>query len=429
MTISKYYIDIMFQEIKQRLLLSYLIVLISILGVFTIAIRIVFTRSLMHQLTDKLTALGQSAAANAEFENGIIKIESGFSVNSSLAQDQALQWFNIKENLIKQQGKNILPLPFSPHESVQRGQIGKTRIQAVTLPIVSSDERKLIGYVRASQSLEEFNETLHKLDIGLGGGIAIALLFSSIGGVILTRQAMQPIEESFQRLKQFTADASHELRSPLMVVKSNTAVALKYPEGMRGTDAEKFHAIASATNQMTRLTEDLLFLARTDKLPIHSKEYTNLTRILQDLIQLYQPQAKAKNISLNHQLTDNLHLLGDTVQLTRLFTNLIQNAINYTLPKGVINVTASQVGSYIIVKVQDTGVGIAPQDLAKIFERFWRADSSRAYWGGSGLGLAIAQAIAQNHDGLITVTSQSGVGSCFTVRLNTHISNIKSVRL
>lgn len=418
----------MFQKIRNRLLVSYLIVFISILGVFAIAVRIVFTRSLMHQLTDKLTALGQGAAANAEFENGRIKIESDFSRTNLLDQDQALQWFNIKGDLIEQQGKNILPLPFFPRESVQRGQSGKNHIQAVTLPIISSDERKLIGYVRASQSLEEFDETLHKLDIGLGGGIAIALLFSSIGGVVLTRQAMLPIEESFQRLKQFTADASHELRSPLMAVKSNTAVALKYPEGMRDTDAEKFQAIASATNQMTRLTEDLLFLARTDSIPTHSKGDTDLTLILQNLVQLYQSQAETKNISLNHQLTENLHLLGDPVQLTRLFTNLIQNAINYTLPKGVINVTASRVGSYIIIKVQDTGVGIAPQDLAKIFERFWRADSSRVYWGGSGLGLAIASAIAQNHDGLITVTSQLGVGSCFTVRLNAHISNVKSIK-
>lgn len=206
--------NIVFQKIKRHLLLSYLIVLILILGVFAVAVRIVFARSLMYQLTAKLAALGQGAAANAEFENASIKVESDFSVQNLLAQDQALQWFNVKGDLIEQQGKNILPLPFSSHESVQRGWVGETRIQAVTLPIISSDDRRLIGYVRVSQSLEEFDETLYKLDLGLGGGIAIALLFSSIGAVILTRQAMQPIEESFQRLKQFTADASHELRSP-----------------------------------------------------------------------------------------------------------------------------------------------------------------------------------------------------------------------
>ncbi|PMB05422.1 two-component sensor histidine kinase, partial [Fischerella thermalis CCMEE 5328] len=267
---------------------------------------------------------------------------------------------------------------------------------------------------------EEFDETLNKLDLGLGGGIVVALIISGAGGVWLTRQAMQPIEESFERLKQFTADASHELRSPLMAIQSNAGVALKYPEGMREADAEKFQAISSATNQMTRLTEDLLFLARHDNIPNQSKETVNLSSILSNLVQLYQPQAVAKQISFKSQLSEKLYLLGDANQLTRLFTNLIQNAIHYTPSEGTVKIIANLSTSHIVVNVQDTGVGIAPEDLEKIFERFWRADKSRSYnSGGSGLGLAIAQAIAQNHGGLITVTSQLGVGSCFTVRLPT----------
>ncbi|BCX06818.1 MAG: hypothetical protein KatS3mg066_0677 [Fischerella sp.] len=202
-----------------------------------------------------------------------------------------------------------------------------------------------------------------------------------------------------------------------MAIKSNAGVALKYPEGMRETDAEKFQAISSATNQMTRLTEDLLFLARHDNIPNCSKETVELSSILNNLVQLYQPQAIAKQINLKSQLTEKLYLLGDTNQITRLFTNLIQNAIHYTSSEGIVEITANRSASDIVVNVQDTGVGIAPKDLGNIFERFWRADKSRSYnSGGSGLGLAIAQAIAQNHGGLITVTSQLGIGSCFTVR-------------
>ncbi len=229
---------------------------------------------------------------------------------------------------------------------------------------------------------------------------------------------MQPIESSFQRLKQFTADASHELRSPLMVIKSNVSVALKYSKEMRATDAEKFQAIASATNQMTRLTEDLLFLARTDKVPSRDGANVNLTSILSDLAQLYKPQAEAKRIHLKNQLSVNLYLSGDPVQLTRLFANLIENALRHTPSGGIIEIKISRIGSQLYVNVQDTGMGIAPKHIEHIFERFWQAEQSRSYSGeGSGLGLAIAQAIAQNHGGLITVTSQLGVGSCFTVRL------------
>ncbi|MCM0592308.1 MAG: ATP-binding protein [Gloeotrichia echinulata DEX184] len=409
----------MFQKIRYRLLLSYLLVFASLLGIFAIAVRVVFTRSLTQQITDKLIAIGKGAAANVELEKGRLTVESDFRPQNLIAHYQALQWFDTQGNLITQQGKTVLTLPLLPNKMVQI-QTDKVPIQAVTVPIIQSDNGELVGYVRVSQSLEEFDETLEKLDWGLGGGIIITLGLSSIGGILLTRQAMKPIEESFARLKQFTADASHELRSPLMAIKINAELPLEYPEEIGPKDAEKFQAIANATNQMTRLTEDLLLLARTDKLPNLNRDTINLTSILENLVQLYKPQAEAKQINLTCQLIANLQLIGDAVQLTRLFTNLIENAIYYTPSSGVIEIKTSRVGSQLYVKVQDTGVGIAPEHVDKVFERFWRADQSRAYWsGGSGLGLAIAQTITQNHGGLITVTSQLGVGSCFTVRLPT----------
>ncbi|MBC6431972.1 sensor histidine kinase [Nostoc sp. HG1] len=409
----------MFQRIRYRLLLSYLVVFASLLGIFAIAVRFAFTRSLSEQITDKLTAIGKGAAANVEFEKGRLTVESDFRPQDLIASHQGLQWFDTQGNLITQQGITVLTLPFLPNKMVQT-LTGKIPIQAVTVPIIKSDNGKLVGYVRVSQSLEEFDETLQKLDWGLGGGIIITLILSSIGGILLTRQAMQPIEESFARLQQFTADASHELRSPLMAIKINAELPLQYPEEIGPKDVEKFQAIASATNQMTRLTEDLLFLARTDKVPTQNRDSLNLTSILENLIQLYKPQAEAKQINLKFQLIANLHLIGDSVQLTRLFTNLVENALHYTPSGGVVQIKTSHVGSQLYVNVQDTGVGIAPEYIDKVFERFWRADQSRSYWsGGSGLGLAIAQAIAQNHGGLISVTSQLGVGSCFTVRLPT----------
>ena len=409
----------MFQRIRYRLLLSYLVVFASLLGIFAIAVRVAFTRSLTEQITDKLAAIGKGAAANVEFEKGRLTIESDFRPQDLIASHQALQWFDTQGNLINQQGQTVLTLPLLPNNIVQV-QTGKIPIQAVTVPIIKSDNGELVGYVRVSQSLDEFDETLQKLDWGLGGGIIITLVLSSIAGILLTRQAMQPIEESFERLKQFTADASHELRSPLMAIKINAELPLEYPEEIGPKDAEKFQAIASATNQMTRLTEDLLLLARTDRVSPQNRDTLNLTSILENLIQLYKPQAEVKKINLKTQLIGNVQLIGDSVQLTRLFTNLVENALYYTPSGGVVEIKTNRVGSQVYVNVQDTGVGIAPEDIDKVFERFWRADQSRSYWlGGSGLGLAIAQAIAQNHGGLISVTSQLGVGSCFTVRLPT----------
>ncbi|MBW4552009.1 MAG: HAMP domain-containing histidine kinase [Aphanocapsa sp. GSE-SYN-MK-11-07L] len=410
----------MFQALRYRLLLSYLLVLASILSVFAIAVRVVFTQSLTQQLTAQLRLLGQGAAANAVFnqKQGRIIVGKGFSTPELIARERAIQWFDLQGHLITQQGKAVLalPLPASTEDSVQI-QASQPRVQGVTLPILDKNDRQPVGYVRVSKSLAEQDERLQRLDLGLGGGIFVALILSGVGGIWLTRQAMLPIEENFRRLKQFTADASHELRSPLMAIKTNVSVALKYPNGMRPADAEKFEAIASATTQMVCLTEDLLLLVRTDQTPGRDRETVNLASMLADLIQLYQSPAAVKQVELKSELSTPIDLLGDASQLNRLFTNLIINALDYTPPGGTVEIQASQVGQTIFVKVQDTGIGIAPENLERIFHRFWRGDQSRTYsQGGSGLGLAIAQAIAQSHNGQISVTSELGQGSCFTVQ-------------
>ena len=413
----------MFQSLRYRLLLSYLLVLASILGVFAIAVRVVFAHALSQQLTEKLLALGQGAATSLELENGHLKVQSDFSNRSLIDHDQALEWFDPQGISVGHQGKYRLKLPSAGKKAVQT-QKGTPQIRGVTLPVLGSDSGHLLGYVRASQSLEEIDETLRKLDLGLGGGVVVALLLSGVGGAILTRQAMEPIEKSFERLKQFTADASHELRSPLMAIEANVAVALTYPEGNRaGGDTEKFEAIASAVSQMTGLTEDLLLLARTDQVPKHQREFLNLTDLLDDLVKLYQPQAQTKDIALGVIGAQALSLSGDAGQLKRLFTNLIVNALQYTPEGGQVDIECHLVGKQIVVSVRDTGIGIPPEQLGRVFDRFWRAEQSRSYGseglgsGGSGLGLAIAWAIATTHGGLITVTSQVGVGSCFNVRL------------
>jgi OmpR-family two-component system manganese-sensing sensor histidine kinase len=407
----------MFKNIRYRLLLSYLLILASILSIFAVGVRVIFGHSLRVQLLEKLTALGQGAAANVENEDGKLKIESDFKTQKILNTNQAIQWFDLQGNLINQQGKFVINLPLSKDDLVQI-QTGKTKIEGLILPIIESDNGKLIGYVRVSQSLEEMEETLKKLDWGLGIGILSALILSGIGGIILTNQAMQPIEESFQRLKQFTADASHELRGPLMAIESNVSLSLKYPEGMREMDRESFNAIASATTQMTHLTEDLLLLARTERISTPKKDKVNLTIIIEELYRRYQAQAQQKKIDLKMTLNEPLFVSGDSSQLQRLLSNLIENALYYTPEKGLIEIEGRRKGSSIEIQVKDRGIGIASEDLDKIFERFWRADRSRSYHsGGSGLGLAIAQTIALQHQGKITVSSQVGMGSCFQVIL------------
>jgi two-component system, OmpR family, manganese sensing sensor histidine kinase len=310
-----------------------------------------------------------------------------------------------------------------PKTLLDRSSLGKVAVhdhllQSITLSLLGTDDQQPIGYVRVSQTLEKFDETVLQLDVGLGVGVIVATIFSSAGIVWLNRQAMQPIEESFQRLKQFTADASHEFRSPLMAISSNVEVALKYPEGMRDEDREAMVAVLSATEQMSRLTEDLLLLARADRASEIKLAPIDVSEMLNNLVQLYRPQAGMKQIDMIANVESALSTKGDCAALMRAFTNLLQNAIRYTPLGGRVNIDAGRRGHQIQVVIKDTGAGIAAENLEKIFERFWRTDQARNYDnGGSGLGLPITQTIIESHGGTIEVTSKLGAGSCFTISL------------
>lgn len=406
-----------FKPIRDRLLWSYLAVLGVILGSFAIAVRTFFIHSLTHELNEELTTVAKAATTDIEAKNGKLTVtDDDFEID----REQSIEWFDLHGNLIKQQGTFAIALPLNPQTRVQT-QTTPLAINALTLPVFDEGTKQLIGYVRVSESMRELNSTFRRLDLGLGGGVILSLALTGIGSIWLTRQAMQPIEQSFRQLQQFTADASHELRSPLMAIKSNAAVALKYPEGMRELDAEKFQAIASATVQMSALTEDLLMLARTDRTLPNPQEVVNLQPLLVQSIQLYQPQAQTKQIHLQGTQIEEIWVLGNPMQLMRLFANLIDNALRYTPEQGTVEIRANRDRHDARFSVRDTGIGIAPDRLEQVFDRFWQADPSRSYGvGGFGLGLAIAQGIAQQHGGKITVTSELGVGSCFTVRLPLH---------
>ena len=420
----------MFEQIRLRLLTAYLIVLAGILITFAVGVRVLFHHVLSQKITEKLTTIAQSTMTSVELKDGRLEFDSDLptrqispTANPKLQQlftETGVELFDRTGNFVTESGKVSLTLPLSIQEPIQI-QSGPVRIQGVTLPIVDGETAETIGYIRSSQPLTELDENLTKLDLGLGGGILLALILSSVGGIWLTKQAMQPVEASFQRLQQFTADASHELRSPLMAIKTNTQVALKYPVGMRSGDLDKFESIDSATIQMTRLTEDLLWLARLDGDSRQQLTKIDLTEILADVVRNYQTLALSKKIDLHSKIAPELPELlitGDRSQLVRVFINLIENALHYTPEQGKVIVQTERIKQHVLIQIRDTGIGIESEHLSKIFDRFWRSDTSRTQWeGGSGLGLSIVQSIVTRHGGNITVSSELHQGSCFTVRL------------
>ncbi|MGK7910546.1 MAG: sensor histidine kinase [Synechococcus sp.] len=418
---------------------------------FQAGVYILFNRSLYREIDRKLLTLAQSASPSLasildEGEEYLDEVEEVPWRDIFNRDRQSLEWFNARGELLARKGTLIIS---EPHRlRTQEFELGSPPIpvRAYTISAFSDDpetgERLLEGYIRASQSIEVLNQERLQIVQILGISGAAALILIGVGGLWLTRRALKPVEESFNYLKQFTADASHELRSPLTAISLSVNVLKRHPERIHPSDTRKIDAIASATRQMTRLTEDLLLLTRTDasnRLPSR-REVILLKTMLVEVIDRVTPQADLKSITLivppafrdvdrqdelaNLPKSDESRKLGlaqvrgDRLQLQRLFANLIENAIQYTPSDGQVIVSATIGPNAATVSIKDTGIGIDPELLPYIFQRFWRADRARSSrTKGSGLGLAIAQAIARQHGGDITVSSVVNMGSTFQVRL------------
>jgi OmpR-family two-component system manganese-sensing sensor histidine kinase len=254
----------------------------------------------------------------------------------------------------------------------------------------------------------------------LAGLVAVAGI-----GWLLSGLAMAPVKDSYQRLRQFTADASHELRNPIAVIQTNVQVALADPDPSLQQD--QLQVIERLTRRLGRLVDDLLFLARQDSslAPLKS-EPIDLDYLLKEVIEEQQAIATDKALALSLHPSSNkegYRMQGDRDQLSRLFTNLIGNAIQYTPATGKVEVTLQRLkpNGILQVQVKDTGIGVPAESLPRLFDRFYRVDPARSSTGskttGSGLGLAIAKVIVENHHGQIQVESAPNQGTTFTVTL------------
>ncbi|MEM9511974.1 MAG: HAMP domain-containing sensor histidine kinase [Cyanobacteria bacterium P01_E01_bin.48] len=420
-----------FGHLRWQLLLSYLAVMAGTLAVVGAGVYGAFSRNLYALLDKKLMTLAQAAAPS----HADIKAEGSSylgAVDEVPWRDifnrdrQSLEWFDEDGILLARKGSLQVHFPPSTGPQMLADGPNTNRVRTFTISVFNDSEAPdtptLEGYIRASQSTAAMDEAQHQLVWGLGVGGVLALGMIGLGGLLLTHAAVRPIERNFSRLKQFTADASHELRSPLTAIKTSVEVMRNHPERIHPLDVNKLGAIASATHQMTRLTEDLLFLARADAdaAPIRERLPVNLDRVLRELVELMQPQAQSRQILLSYRPCPDpdVCVIGDRAQLVRLFTNLLANALKFTSKGGAVTLYVHRFARMAVVGVEDTGVGIPAEHLPQVFQRFWRSSKSRSRQaGGAGLGLAIAQAIARQHGGDISVTSQEGIGSCFRVRL------------
>jgi two-component system sensor histidine kinase CiaH len=230
----------------------------------------------------------------------------------------------------------------------------------------------------------------------------------------LAGKTLQPIEAGVEKQKKFVADAAHELRTPLAVMKTGAETLLM--DRANEKEYEKFTRDSlEEIDSLVALVNGLLFLARGDSLKKVEFEEIDIGLIAKKQAALMQEYAKSKQVDLEDDADGNCYIQGNKADVKRLLANLIKNAIDYNKPGGKVVVSLSAEKNQVVLKIADSGTGIAEKDLSRVFDRFYKVDAARAKTaGGAGLGLAISKEIVSKHGGKIEIKSKLGKGTEIT---------------
>ncbi|MEG4505846.1 ATP-binding protein [Microcoleus sp. F6_B4] len=449
----------MFQTTRRRLAIWYTAVTAVLLLVFATGFYFYVRNTLIDRIDDTLNHVVEviertlvieplSLPATKDNKKLQVNIQASFRDSTDAVEDDHidLEWFSPTGELLWSTLSEPLNIPIHANRTGETVWIINNKSQSdqnyslrqVTQRVQIG--RQVLGYLRVSHPWFEVTKPIRQLILDLILGAGLTLIGVAAIGWLLSGLAMAPVRDSYGRLKQFTADASHELRNPIATIQTNVQVALAEPD-IEPQQYQQLQLIERLTRRLGRLVDDLLFLARQDS-GIVQQQWIEvpLDALLMEVIEEQQAIATTQNLSLSLEIVDlpnaedNFTLLGDWDQLARLFTNLVSNAVQYTPSGGEIEVelqlaAKNKRNSPILnpalqIKVTDTGIGISAEALPHLFDRFYRADPARTHRSaaGSGLGLAIAKAIVENHRGQIRIDSQVDRGTAVTVTLPAHKS-------
>lgn len=457
--------------IKWKLTLWYGGILALILVTFSSGVYIYFQNSLQKSIDTKIKSIAevlassmtethnQSLFGNFEryLENALGKKPKGKFIQIIDASGKIGARLNDLE-------AEAVPVSFVTLEKALKGEIvyetiesARPRLRMITMPIL--ENKKIISIVQVGSSLEEFEDTMKRLLIIMIVSIITATSGTIVVGYFMAKKTMKPVDQirraavkisssnlderielkgrkdelgrlaetfnamisrlkdSFQRINQFSIDVSHELKTPLTILKGETELALRKER----TVEEYRRSLASnleEIDRMSRIIDDLLLLSKAEVKDIRMNlEKVDLRDLLADVCLNMKLFGENKGVEIIAKDLEDIRIVGDELKLRRMLTNIVENGIKYGGRGGHVTVSSFKQNGYAYINIQDDGPGIAADDIKYIFDRFYRADRSRKRESGSGLGLSISKWIAEAHKGTIEVESTPSAGSLFRIKL------------
>ena len=455
------------RSIRLRLTLWYVLLLAVILAAFSTGIYLALRHGLYANLDDSIEARANDLLGIIRYEEGGPTLAGSLAADSPDLGEQFVRVYDASGNLTFDNSGEAGAVPIQG-SAVEKALAGRSAARSVSagggpfrvLVVPIERDGQVTGALEVGRASDDVVDTLSTLLLILAIAYPGTLAVASLGGVFLAGRALSPIDritrlarrvsaedlgqrldlrlpddevgrlartfdemiarldEAFRRQRQFTADASHELRTPMTVIKGQIDVALQRE---RGPEAYRrvLQAVNEEVDRMIRLVASLLTLARADagQIPI-TLEPVSLPDVVGAAVEQVRPLAGQRGVELQMSSSRPVTLRADDDLILQLLLNLLDNAVKYTAAGGEVTVGWNADGRDVELWVRDTGSGIASEHLPHLFDRFYRVDKARSRAeGGTGLGLSICRWIAEAHGGSISVESTLGQGATFTVWL------------
>lgn len=398
-------------RLGRSVLLPYFLVFLVVLGTFAIGVRSVVAFFGARQSFSRLEGLARAASGATDVGNAG-HLDIGDEIDQVLdPRDQGIEWLDSAGHVVARRGRVPDGTEHKTMERWQRLRSAGGIFDLETIPLIINGTSH--GYLRVSQSTTPFDRLIQWVDGSLIVGLAFGAGASFLGGRYLSFRALSRIEEGVKTLEDFSANAAHELRSPLAAIRANAEVALR-ADGFPIEHRPQVETIVATATAMQHLINDLLTLSSPATYEPSELDIIDLAAIVDRVISTQWLDAGRRSVCLIVKIDRPVSIRGREYQVERIVANLVENAIRYT-NGGEVTVRCYAERGNALLHVQDSGIGISPADQPHIFERFWRADHSYRPGAGSGLGLSIARFLVLRHAGSIRVESTLDVGSEFTV--------------
>lgn len=391
---------------------------------------------------------------------GVSPWDRYFEMRDSLGQrDPRWQRQRASRLPLSQKARQNADMGLPTLETVE--DLGPYPVRLLTRPVIKGG--RVIRLVQVGMSLESLHVTRRRFLLIMAVVLPFGLLLAGGGGWLLARRALAPVDrmteaarrisaehlterlqesgagdeldrlartlnamlarldDAFQQIRQFSADASHELQTPLTILKGELEVALRAPRSPEAYQRH-LHSALEEVDRIAELVDGLLLLARADAGVLRmDRRPVDLAQLVQEVWAQAAILAAAQQVTLDLGPVISVVVQGDHERLRRLLLNLVDNGVKYTPPGGRVTVSLQRRGAWAALCIADSGIGLSAQEQQHIFQRFYRSAEARAQChAGSGLGLCIAQSIAEAHGGSIQVESAPKQGSTFTVHLPLH---------